>query len=385
MSIIGKSVDVILYSKNVLTLFYDGVYNQKLADSSSGTNSFYTLFGTNSGTNNDYFYPSDSNHCISYTETQNDYGGIICAKAMSFEDYDFIRVIFRTVASYQDSNFKAQIYLLNYMARSVGASGISSYTTRVNINPNGDYQGTLHLKEMGGKYETFLPVTNYQSSGSYYLAFTCSSGNNNGIPNGIINIEKITLEKGTPAYSIPYMIYNGYDRFTNSVSASNPWQGGHAGGFVALQGTVNTQTDQIGWNTASGDEPYHIIYYENNNDYGGFRTYNKISFSGYSKLHIEMPYLESWQDSNYYASVVISTSAYTKTTSSGYITSYNEIFNIDKRSGQQELHIRGNSYNITIDISSYNSDYYIYILCARGNSASVLGKCEVSKIWLDND
>lgn len=387
MSVIGKAVSIMQLNNKPFYLYKDGVFSPLLGNSNPP---FYCLSGTAGGTNTDTLvlgssYTPYGKTIFVYTEMNNDYGGIISMNPISFSGYDYLRIIFSTIASWQDSSFKAAVYFLTYTTRSVGASGFSTYTTRALINPDGNYNGTMHLAQGRSRFEVVMPLSYYQSQ-SYYLGFTCASGSVSGIPYGEILIEEMTLEKGgNGAYNLPKIIWDGYDKYAYVGGCNHPWEGGACGGFTTLQGTANSQTDSISWNVASGSGPYLIEYYEQNNDYGGFRTNNPISFSGYSKLHIEMPYLDSWQDTNYYACVCLSTTAQTKTASTGYLSSYNLRQFIDQKAGAQELHIRESSYNITVDITNYNLSYYIYVLCARGNSASVRGICKVSKIWLDND
>ena len=204
----------------------------------------------------------------------------------------------------------------------------------------------------------------------------CSNGTHTTTQ--VINLSRNVYKSITMPDPAVYMIWNGYDTITQPL----PQSGGNAGGFIALKGTVNTQTDTLTLNDTTYEGRYSIHYFENNNDYGGIRTANKISFANYSKLHLEIPRLDSWQDSNYYASVIIGTTAYTATNNSGYITSYSYSNVIDSRTGESSIHIQDQSYNLELNLSNYNDDYYIYILVARGDSVPVSGQLYISKIWL---
>lgn len=229
----------------------------------------------------------------------------------------------------------------------------------------------------------FITLTAPNTSGNYRFSIpdgTWKISSSNGIHT---SVKMCTVSRGqTISVTIPdpsiYTIWDGY----NLTDTPLPYDGGNAGGFLALKGTVNTQTDLLTWNTEEQGS-YVVHYYEANNDYGGIRTANKISFDGYSKLHIDIPYLDSWQSASaYYASVVISTTAYTTTGSSGYITSYQFMQSIDSRAGESSIHISGGSYNLELNVSNYNDDYYIYILVARGDSVPIDGQFYLTKMWL---
>lgn len=382
MSVIGNAVQLIhLSNSKSIVLYEDGKFNKLIDPQQKTSGAFEALKGTGTQSGDTIVFGSGEYY---YNEGDNDYGGIVTYSAMSFEGYDFIRIILKDLKSWQDSSFHATAYILSTKPSSVTASGISSYQSMKYMN----YYGNSGDHIARGRYEVLLPVSSFQN-GSYYLAMTCASGSTVSIV-GTISLEKITLEKGTPAYSLPKYIWNGYDK---NSDGSQPWNGGDCGGFISLQGTTSSQSDGLTWNSSSydadGNQPYMVSYRENNNDYGGIRTNRPTSFEGYSYLHIDIANIASWQDlNNYYASVFLSTTAYTKTASNGYISNYQYQYFIDKKEDSSSIHIKyetyENAYKITIPVSELNGAYYTYIMVASGSNSGIPnGLLKVSRIWLE--
>ena len=312
-------VDSTYYTGSTLSLYENGTFSKFLGDINSP---FFALKGTVNANTDEIIV---NNNAFQYWERDNDYGGIVSKSPISCAGYGNLRIIFDRVVSWQDSNFKAAVYLLSSKPSSVGSTGFASYAYRKQFCPIGTTSAG-HI--WYGQYEVIIPLSSMQG-GMYYIAATCASASSLSITGALI-LKKIVLEQEGSLPSLPRYIWDGYDR---DAYGSRPWEGGEAGGFITIQGTSSSQNDGVSYNTATGSNPYDLKYTEMNNDYGGIRTTQKISFNGYTKLHIEMNELTSWQaSSSYYASVFLSTTAYTKTASNGYLSSYQLQHVIDDRS-----------------------------------------------------
>ena len=230
-------------------------------------------------------------------------------------------------------------------------------------------------------YYTTIPSTEFSSSQPFSISADTESyfgSMSMLIPSSGFYHDKIVLNKKE------LVIWDG--SLYSSSPSSSP-----AGGFTALKGTVSSQTDSITYTSAS---PAGVSYTENNNDYGGIRTNNPISFNGYRKLNITFNNINSWQydgsspaDPDYRAEVLIGTGSTNQLSDHGYPTG-GSFTHVDKWYATNvpvTSHIANQSADFSVTYStSYTDSYYIYILVASGEkSGAGKGQLKISKIWLE--
>lgn len=230
-------------------------------------------------------------------------------------------------------------------------------------------------------YYTTIPSTEFSSSQEFLISIDTDSYFGNAsmlIPDSGFYHDKIILSKKE------FVIWDS--SLYNSSPTSSP-----AGGFTALKGTVPGQSDTI---TYSNSSPVCVSYTENNNDYGGIRTNNPISFNGYHKLKITFNNINSWQyngtspaDPSYIAKVVIGTGSTNQLSDNGYPSggSFVHVDNWGMTYVGSDSYISNISTNFSQTYSSgYTGNYYIYMLVASGEkSGAGKGQLKISRIWLE--
>lgn len=140
------------------------------------------------------------------------------------------------------------------------------------------------------------------------------------------------------------------------------------GGFRTVQGTVNSQTDTL------SIENGKLVYYENDNDYGGILSNNEISIERFSKLRVTIDSIVSWQDaSKFWASVLVlklDDPANERLGAWGYSV-YEGKAGVIQETGKS---VRG-SFTVDCEIDSWMRTsgklYSISITCASGVSAGI--------------
>ena len=230
-------------------------------------------------------------------------------------------------------------------------------------------------------YYATIPSTEFSSSQPFSISADTESYFGSMsilIPDSGFYHDKIVLNKKE------FVIWDS--SLYNSTPSSSP-----AGGFTALKGTASGQSDTIAYSSGS---PALVSYTENNNDYGGIRINNPISFNGYSKLKITFNNINSWQysgtspaDPSYVAKVVIGTGSTNQLSDHGYPTggSFTHVDNWQMTYVGSDSHISNISTNFSVAYSSgYTGNYYIYMLVASGEkSGAGKGQLQISKIWLE--
>ena len=230
-------------------------------------------------------------------------------------------------------------------------------------------------------YYTTIPSTEFSSSQPFSISADTESyfgSMSMLIPDSGFYHDKIVLNKKE------FVIWDS--SLYNSSPSSSP-----AGGFTALKGTASSQSDTIAYSSGS---PALVSYTENNNDYGGIRTNNAISFNGYHKLKITFDNINSWQyegtspaDPSYRAEVLIGTGSTNQLSEHGYPTggSFTHVDSWYATDVSTSSHVINQSVNFSVSYSTgYTGSYYIYILVASGEKSGVgKGQLKISKIWLE--
>lgn len=191
--------DKIVLNKKEFVIWDSSLYNS--SPSSSPAGGFTALKGTASSQSDTITYSSGSPAVVSYTENNNDYGGIRINNAIPFNGYSRLKITFNNINSWQYSGTSPADP--SYVAKVVIGTGSTNQLSDNGYPTGGSFThvDNWQMTYVGSDSHISNISTNFSVAyssgytGNYYIYMLVASGEKSGAGKGQLQISKIWLEK----------------------------------------------------------------------------------------------------------------------------------------------------------------------------------------------